>query len=65
MFSENMQLIDEEIDKKQEPLFFSSEDDKVGWIILDLNELFIGSDRSRALYPRSVVAVVLLEEHYM
>ena len=65
MFSENMQLTDEEIDIKDEPLFPSSENDKVGWIILDIVELFIGSDGSRALYLRSVVAVVLLEEHYV
>ena len=61
MFSENMQLTDEEIDIKDEPLFPSSENDKVGWIILDIVELFIGSDGSRALCLRSVVAVVLLE----
>ena len=65
MFSENMQLTDEEIDIKDEPLFPPSENDKVGWIILDIVELFIGSDGSRALYLRSVVAVVLLEEHYV
>ena len=62
MFSVNMQLIDEEIDIKDEPLFPSSENDKVGWIILDIVELFIGSDGSRALYLRSVVTIVLLEE---
>ena len=52
MFSEHMQLTDEEIDIKDEPLFPSSENDKVGWIILDIVELFIGSDGSRALYLR-------------
>ena len=37
----------------------------VGLSILDIVELFIGSDGSRALYLRSVVAVVLLEEYYV
>ena len=54
-----MQLIDEEIDIKDELLFPSSENNKVGWIILGIVELFIDSDRSLALYLRSVVAVVL------
>ena len=59
MFSENMQLIDEEIDIKDEPLFPLSENDKVGWNILDIFELFIGSDGSLALYLRSVVVAVV------
>ena len=65
MFSENMWLIDEEIGIKDEPLFPSSENDKVGWNILDIVELYIGSDGRRALYLRSVVAVIFLEEHYV
>ena len=32
MFSENMQLIPEEIYIKEEPLFPLPEEDKVGWI---------------------------------
>ena len=60
MFSENMQLIDEEIDIKDEPLFPSSENDKVGWIILDIVEVFIGSDGSRSLYLRSVILAVVI-----
>ena len=58
-----MQLIDEEIDIKDEPLFPSPENNKVGWIILDIFELFIGSDGSQALYLRSIVAIVLLEKY--
>ena len=49
MLSEEMQIIPEEIYVKNEQLFPSSEDDKVGWIWF---ELFINYEGSGAMYLR-------------
>ena len=45
MLPEDMQVIDEEIDIKEEPLFPPSEEDKVGWMSSSCCFYFLIIDR--------------------